>query len=134
MSARILVIDTDDQILLEMEQHLSAQGYTVATAAGGDEGLRRFREFVPELVITEILMPDTDGIECLLQIKRISPKTKVLAVSAGEGRLASKFFLDIARKLGADDALKKPFTREQLLDAVHSVLSAPSATNGGQAG
>lgn len=130
MSARILVIDTDSQVLLDMQRQLSAQGYTVATAAGGNEGLRRFREFVPELVITEILMPDMDGIECLLQIKRMSPQTKVLAVSAGEGRLASKFFLDIAKKLGADGALKKPFTRKQLLGAVHAVFSAPSAKEG----
>jgi len=130
MSARILLIDTDSQFLLETRKHLSGHGYTVATAVGGDEGLRRFRQFVPQLVIVEILMPDADGIECLLEIKRASPQTRVLAVSAGEGRLTSNFFLDVARKLGADGVLKKPFTPEQLARAVQSVLSAPSATDG----
>jgi CheY-like chemotaxis protein len=130
MSARILLIDTDSKVLLETRKRLSGHGYTVATAVGGDEGLRRFREFVPELVVVEILMPDADGIECLLAIKRDSPQTKVLAVSAGEGRLTSNFFLDVARKLGADGVLKKPFTPEQLARAVQSVLSAPSATDG----
>jgi CheY-like chemotaxis protein len=127
MSARILVIDTDSHFLLETWHQLSAQGYTVAAALGGVEGMRRFREFVPELVITEILMPDTDGIECLLQIKRDWPQTKVLAVSAGEKSRGDNFLLNAARKLGADGVLKKPFTREQLADAVQAVLSAPSA-------
>jgi CheY-like chemotaxis protein len=128
MSARILVIDTDSHVLLETWRQLSALGYTVATALGGVDGMRRFREFVPDLVITEIVMPETDGIECLLQIKRDSPRTKVLAVSPGEKSPSDNFLLNAARKLGADGVLRKPVGREQLAAAVQTLLSAPSAT------
>ncbi|HEX4159708.1 MAG TPA: response regulator [Rhizomicrobium sp.] len=122
MTIRVLVIDPDSRILHEVSQYLAFHGYSVVTAAAGDEGLRRFRAFAPEVVVTELLMPEKDGIECLLQIKHEAPRTKVLAVSAGEGLLGSEFVLSLAVKLGADGVLKKPFTCEQLAHAIQSIF------------
>jgi CheY-like chemotaxis protein len=127
MSIRVLVIDPDSRVLLDASQYLAFHGYSVVTAAGGNEGLRRFRAFAPQVVVTELLMPDMDGIECLLQIRREAPRTKVLAVSAGEGLLRSEFVLSLAVKLGADGVLKKPFTSEQLAHAIQSIFPASPA-------
>jgi CheY-like chemotaxis protein len=127
MPIRVLVIDPDIRTLHEISQYLAFHGYSVVTAAGGNEGLRRFRAFAPEVVVTELLMPDKDGIECLLQIKRDGPHTKVLAVSAGEGLLRSEFVLSLAVKLGADGVLKKPFTSEQLAHAIQSIFPGSPA-------
>ena len=122
MSIRVLVIDPDSRILNEAREYVSSLGYDVATAAGGDEGLRRFRVFAPEIVITELLMPDKDGIECLIEIRRDAPNTRILAMSAGAVRIKSEFILSLAVNLGADGVLKKPFTPEQLAHAIQSIF------------
>jgi len=121
MSIRVLIIDPDTLFLQEASEHLLLHGYAVATAAGGEEGLRCFRDFAPAVVVTELLMPDKDGIECLLEIKRAAPHTRVLAVSAGQGILKSDFVLSLAVKLGADAVLKKPFALAQLAHAIQAI-------------
>jgi DNA-binding response OmpR family regulator len=121
MSIRVLIIDPDTLFLHEASEHFSAHGYTIATAAGGEEGLRCFRDFAPAVVVTELLMPHKDGIECLLEIKRSAPHTRILAVSAGQGILKSDFVLSLAVKLGADAVLKKPFALAQLAHAIQSI-------------
>lgn len=98
-------------------------GYAVATARDGFAGLRCMRDFAPALVLIEILMPDKDGIECLLEIKRDCPGTKVVAMSKGTGALKCAFVLHLAARLGADGVLAKPFTLRQLARAVQGVLA-----------
>jgi len=124
MSARILVIDPDAPILDVARQSLTLEGYAVATVCNGLAGLRCIREFTPALVLTEILMPDKDGIECLLEIKRNHPDTKVVAMSGGNGTLKSAFVLHLAAKLGADGVLAKPFTQHHLSCAVRAALAS----------
>jgi CheY-like chemotaxis protein len=126
MTARILVIDPDGPGLLAAGRSLTLDGYTVATASDGFSGLRCIRDFAPALVLTEILMPDKDGIECLLEIKRDCPDTKVVAMSSGKGALKSAFVLHLAARLGADGVLAKPFTRRQLRRAVRGALASGS--------
>jgi CheY-like chemotaxis protein len=123
MSARILVVDPDGPVLQATSQCLTREGYVVATACDGREGLRCLRDFAPALVLTEILMPDKDGIECLLEIKHDCPETKVVAMSGGKGALKSAFVLHLAARLGADGVLAKPFTRCQLARAVRGALA-----------
>ena len=81
------------------------------------------RDFAPDLVLTEILMPEKDGIECLLEIKRNRRDTKVLAMSGGKGALKCDFVLHLAARLGADAVLAKPFTHRLLAYAVRAVLA-----------
>lgn len=123
MSTRILVIDPNAPLLRAARRSLTLGGYAVVTARDGFAGLRCMRDFAPALVLTEILMPDKDGIECLLEIKRDCPDTKVVAMSEGKGPLKCAFVLHLAARLGADGVLAKPFTLRQLSRAVEGVLA-----------
>jgi len=123
MSARILVVDPDRAFLRAVRRSLTLDGHLVATARDGFAGLRFLHDFTPTLVLIEVLMPDKDGIECLLEIKRDCPHTKVVAMSGGKGSLNRAFVLNLAAKLGADGVLAKPFDRCQLACAVREALA-----------
>ncbi len=107
--ARILVID-DDLMLGELIRRvLTFDHHQVITAASGVEGLSKYQSMRPDLVITDIIMPDKDGIEAIIEIRRLSSLVPVIAMSAG-GRVNSPDFLKIALALGATAVLTKPFT------------------------
>lgn len=123
MSARIVVIDPDGPSLKAVRRSLMRDGYSVVTAQDGFAGLRCLRDFTPALVLTEVLMPDKDGIECLLEVKRDFPDTKVVAMCSDHGLLKGTIVLHLAARLGADGVLMKPFTRRQLARAVQDALA-----------
>jgi len=119
--SRILVIDDDDQIRAMLQQVLQREGYEVIEAADGKPGMRLFRERGAELIITDIIMPEKEGLETIMELRRDFPEVKIIAISAG-GRLEPNQYLDLAKKLGAQVTLIKPFEREELLAAVHGLL------------
>ena len=121
--AKILLID-DDPTLLSLEaQILTAAGHEVATTANGKEAVQLFASSPFDLVITDVIMPEKDGLETISHLRRKHPKLKIIAVSGG-GMVKSEDYLEIARKLGAAQTLSKPFAADQLLKAVDKVLSS----------
>jgi DNA-binding response OmpR family regulator len=120
--AQILIIEDDIQFRPMLEQMLTSQGYQVISSENGIQGMEQFRRHQPALVITDILMPEKDGIETILEIKRESPSTRIIAISGGRRSISPKFSLDSATLLGVDSVLAKPFTRQQLLDTIRNVL------------
>jgi DNA-binding response OmpR family regulator len=119
--ARILVIDDEDQPRQILQQALERAGYEVTTARDGSEGLRRFRAAPTDLVITDILMPEKEGLETIVDLRREFPAVKIIAISGG-GRTGSLNFLDIAERLGAQRTLQKPFGLHEMLAVVHELL------------
>ncbi len=121
--SRILLID-DDQIFRTMLSATLAQfGHTVFEARDGKEGLTLFPLVHPELIITDLVMPEMEGIGVLLELKRRHAAAKVMVVSGGV-RGNTVDVLDIAKRLGASKVLAKPFTSEALLAAVSELLPA----------
>jgi DNA-binding NtrC family response regulator len=120
---RILIIDDDHQLRAMLRQMLERAGYEVAEAANGADGLKLCRIQVPDLVITDLIMPEKEGVETMLELKRDFPNTPVIAISGG-GRAGTVDYLPIARRLGARRTIAKPFSREEMLDAVREVLAA----------
>jgi DNA-binding response OmpR family regulator len=118
---RILVIDDDEIVREAIGQVLEEAGYDVAYATDGRRGFGLFKKLRPDLVITDIIMPETEGIETMLEIKRQSPTVPVLVISDG-ARIVDLDFLESARKLGADDVLAKPFDDDELLARVRHCL------------
>jgi DNA-binding NtrC family response regulator len=118
----ILIIDDDEHLRSMLEQTLERAGYTTVAVGDGKEGLRLQREAPADLVLTDLIMPEKDGLETILEIRRIFPKGKIIAMSGG-GRYGSQDFLPIAKRLGAARTLEKPFTREALLETVREVLA-----------
>ena len=119
LMARILVIDDEREMRGILEAVLKSVGHEVILAASGSEGLRRYRDMPADLVITDIFMPDMDGIETIQALRREFPEAKFLAMS---GRAAAESTLAVAKKLGALGILEKPFPAEHLLAAVQQAL------------
>lgn len=111
--AKVLVIDDDEAMRSMLVQMLHRLGYEVAAASNGRAGLDLVRASPPDLVITDLLMPEKDGIETIMELRRLDPSLRVIAISGG-GRFGSADYLHMARKLGAVATLEKPFEREQL--------------------
>ncbi len=119
---RVLVIDDDAAIRDIMERILANAGYVVSSAEDGRSGLKQFREFHPDLVVTDIIMPDKEGIETIRDLRTQDPMVPIVAVSGG-GRVGTLDVLSLAEKFGADQVLSKPFSGGALLNAVRNALA-----------
>ena len=120
--AQILVIEDDAQFREMLAQMLEQAGYQVETAANGIVGLERFRQSAPDLVITDILMPEKDGIDTIIEMKRERDDVRIIAISGGRRTITPQFNLDSAALIGVRQTLTKPFSRQQLLEAVQMAL------------
>jgi DNA-binding response OmpR family regulator len=119
--ARILVIDDDLFFLRGVREALERDGHDVFTATNGKIGMEIYDSDDFHLVITDILMPEQEGLETIRKLKSLTPALKILAVSGG-GSNGLYNFLPVAQKLGADSTLLKPFTWAELLEAVNNLL------------
>jgi DNA-binding response OmpR family regulator len=124
--AKVLVIEDDSDVRNYLVTVLTRSGHTVAAASGGAEGLVRYREDPADVVITDIIMPEKDGIETIVDLRRGDSAPKVIAISGG-GLVSPHDYLRSAKLLGADLALAKPFTGGEILAAVEQVLRGPTA-------
>jgi two-component system, chemotaxis family, chemotaxis protein CheY len=119
--ARILLIDDDDIVRKMLCRVLSHAGHIVIEACDGSEGLAKFSESEAELVITDLVMPEKEGLEVIMELRKLYPNLKIIAISGG-GRFTAAENLRIARYLGAVTVLGKPFTNIALLDAVRQLI------------
>ena len=121
--ARILLIDDDTPFRGMLCQVLVREGYCVVEAQHGREGLERYGETPFDLVITDLLMPEEEGLATIRTLRRICPTVKIIAMSGG-GITGQLDFLPVAKRLGTHHTLWKPFPRQELLDAVHTLLES----------
>lgn len=119
---RILVIDDDDLIRVMLTQMLEDAGYAVAVAQNGDEGIKLFREQPADLIITDIIMPEKEGWETIVELRRDYPRVKIIAISGG-GRIGPYSYLMVAKRFGAERVFTKPLKKEELLKAVRELLA-----------
>lgn len=120
---RVLVIDDDWQMREMMHQALERAGYDVAEAPNGKVGVNIHREDPVDLVITDLIMPEKEGIETIRELRRDYPGLKIIAISGG-GRAGADGYLSVAKTIGADRTLSKPFDLKKILDAVEELLGA----------
>jgi DNA-binding response OmpR family regulator len=118
---RILIIDDDPRIRAMLKKILTDSGYEIEEAEDGDEGVELFRKNPADLVITDIIMPEKDGISTIIQLKKEYPAVKIIAMSAG-GRIEAKLYLESAKALGAKHSLHKGFDKNELLRVVRELL------------
>ena len=120
----ILVIDDEKDILQLITTMLTAEGYEVVAAEDGQRGLELLQDFDDiEVVITDLIMPNKEGIETIMDLHKIRPELKVLAMSGG-GRGGISSYLSTAKNIGAAATLAKPFRKQELLDAVSGLISS----------
>lgn len=117
----VLLIDDEKSILEVMGSSLSKAGYTVLSAGNGDKGLELLRSESVDAVVTDIIMPEKEGIETIIEIRAMAKDLPILAISGG-GRTRQMHFLEMSRNFGADRVLQKPFKPSDLIAELDDLL------------
>ena len=124
----ILIIDDEAPIRSMLRLILEREGYQIIEAPDGIEGIRHYREHPTDLIITDLIMPNKDGIGMIIELKKEFPEINIIAMSGG-GLNKPDGYLKGAKQLGAKHTLSKPIDREELLRAVKDTLKeTPGAT------
>lgn len=119
--ASILLVEDDDQLRAMLKLLLTSSGYDVSEASNGTRVCDTYQQQRFDLVITDLVMPDTDGLEVIMALRRRDPDVRIIAMSgAGLGR--AEAYLKVAQKAGAQFILSKPFGNEEFLEVVRSAL------------
>jgi two-component system chemotaxis response regulator CheY len=130
-SSPISVVVADDVAEIQnlLQLWLRDLGYLVTCVSTGEEAIRVLRTVHVDMVITDILMPDGDGLEVITQLRRLQPTARIIAMSGGGNHIGAADCLKYAMRLGAHGVLMKPFKRQQLIEVVAQQLSSgPSGT------
>lgn len=120
--ASILVIDDDFQICDLIKMILIMNKHQVRVAHDGVEGVKLYQQQKPDLVITDVMMPHKDGIQIVMELKKIDKKIPIIVMSGGRRAVTPEFNLKSAKLLDVHDTLIKPFTDEQLLEVIQTAL------------
>jgi DNA-binding response OmpR family regulator len=118
---RILIIDDDYQLRELLRKLFENEGYEVLDALDGNHGIQLNKEQPADLVITDLIMPEKDGMETIREFKRENPDMGIIAISGG-GHLPPETYFRVTKKAGANYTFKKPFNPEELLNAVRDLL------------
>ncbi len=120
---KILLIEDDKDFSEMLSLMLEREGYEVECVENGIEGLQMIRKNHFDLVITDIIMPEKEGLETILEIRQIKPDSKIIAISGG-GRSAAGSYLKTAEYFGAVKAFQKPFDKTEFLESVKNIIGA----------
>ena len=127
--AKILLIDDDPQVRAVLKGFLQIGGHTVMEAENGVQARKLLLNAAVDLVITDIVMPESDGFEVIMSCVRKDQPLKIIAVTGGSPNLAQQTLLTIAQKMPVNKVLSKPVSCEELISAVQEVLDSPYATS-----
>ena len=119
--AKILIIDDESEIRAMLRQMLEREEFEVMDASDGKEGIRLYQENPADLVITDIVMPEKEGLETIMDLKKSYPDVKIIAISGGR-KIGPGEYLKLAERFGAIKTLTKPVRKEKLLKAIREVL------------
>lgn len=120
---KVLVIEDEKAVRKLVGRMLESRDHTMIEASDGVQGLQAFQEEKPDVVVTDIIMPNADGLEVIRKIMEWEPEAKIIAISGG-GRVEERTYLNYAKKFGAQAILAKPFEPDELLSLIES-LSEP---------
>jgi CheY-like chemotaxis protein len=120
--AKILVIDDDPSIQTMLKKMLEKAGYEVDIACNGSEGLEKIESCPPDLLVTDIVMPEKEGLELIFYLRRKNPELKIIAISGG-GRFNYEGYLTSAKHLGANLIFQKPLVHKEFIQAVSDLIN-----------
>jgi DNA-binding NtrC family response regulator len=124
--ALILVIDDDDSTRGMLRRLMERDGHEVVDAPNGKLGLRLYQERRADVVITDILMPEKEGIATILDLRKLFPDAKIIAIS-GQGRQGRLDYLDVAEELGAVASFVKPIDTRRLRETVRGLVDGAAS-------
>ena len=120
--ASILLIEDDAPVRRIISMMLEKEGHEVSEAADGELGIQMYREQPRDLVITDIIMPNKEGLEMIKELKKEYPDVKIIAISGG-GKIEGRHYLQLAKKFGVDLTFEKPFNWQKLVESVNEIIS-----------
>ena len=121
MATSVLLVDDDDLFREMLSEALTSEGFEVREASEGHRGIALYAQQPTDVVITDVVMPDKEGLEMILQMKRLHAGVKIIAISGG-GRGRSEGYLKTAKAFGAQLVLAKPFSHREIVDAIYQVI------------
>ena len=125
--ANILLVEDESLVSETLSSAMKSKGHTVVVAVNGVEGMKKFTEGRFDLVVTDIIMPDKEGIGLIMEMRREAPNVKIVAISGG-GRTGNVEFLKMAHDLGAMATLKKPIRLAEFFAVLSECLSEGPGT------
>ena len=118
----LLIIEDDANLRMILRNIIEQAGHRVCVATDGKDALTKIQEDPPDLVITDIIMPEKEGIEVILCLRKNYPDIRIIAMSGG-GQLGADHYLDMAHEFGAHITIPKPFDKQIILDAINQLLT-----------
>lgn len=122
LMANILLVEDDDSLAKVIEEILKIHGHSVVRAKNGIEAIRQYNAGSIDLVLTDIVMPDMEGLELIHKLHRTAPQIKIVAMSGG-GLNNAPIYLSIAKNFGAIEVLAKPFSGDELIASIQAALA-----------
>ncbi len=119
--AAILLVEDEPELKEMLKVALARRNFTVIEAGNGREAITRFRPEVTDLVITDLIMPDEDGLKVIMKLREIKPSLRIIAICGG-GKAGPGNYLSLAKALGADAVFSKPFSVAELLNKVEELI------------
>lgn len=119
---KILIIDDEEPIRKMLRILLEKNGYEVMDANNGNQGIELFKEHGPDIIITDLIMPEKEGLETIREIKKINPDMKIIAMSGG-GVVDPDGYLNMAKTFGAQYSFVKPVNNDELLLAIKEIVT-----------
>jgi DNA-binding response OmpR family regulator len=123
----ILLVDDDYALRNMLKRVLTGAGYDVHAAGSGEEAALVYAQYYPDLVITDLIMPDGEGLQLMMRLRRLDEQAKIIAMTGG-GRGGKRTYLFMARELGADYTIEKPFSIEEFLSIVRLAIKTEPAS------
>ena len=125
MATRILLVEDNEQLRNTLARLLMREGYDVSEAANGRLALQQMSQHAADVVVTDMLMPEMEGVEMILSLRRRHPGVKIIAVSGG-GISSPENYLKIAGALGSDKTMTKPLVPGELIEAIRALIARPA--------
>lgn len=118
---KVLVIEDESGLREMIKTTLIRRKYTVTEASNGKEALIHFKPSMTDLVVTDLIMPEEDGLKVIMKLKELKPSIKIIAISGG-GKAGPGGYLNLAKALGADTVISKPFSINDLVNKIEELL------------
>lgn len=118
----ILIVEDDKELREMLKVSLIRHKYTVLEASDGRDAIMHFKPSIIDLVVTDVIMPEEDGLKVIMKLRELKPKLKIIAISGG-GKAGPGSYLKLAKALGADAVFSKPFSINDLVLKIESLLT-----------
>jgi DNA-binding response OmpR family regulator len=123
----ILIVEDDKELREMLKISLLRNNFTVLEAENGKDAIVHFKPLLTDLVVTDLIMPEEDGLKVVIKLKELKPSIKIIAISGG-GKVGPGSYLNLAKVLGADAIYSKPFSINDLVIKIEELLSTEQHT------